>query len=346
MSPAIDNTPYQRLRDELEAHPRQWLVTGAAGFIGSHCVSTLLQLGQKVVALDSFVEGKAENLNAVQHEVGDDAWQRLRFIEGDIRDAPTCEDVVRDVDFVLHQAGLGSVPRSIEHPEDTHGTNVDGFVTLALAASRAEVKSMVYASSAAVYGDDPSLPKRESQPCRPMTPYAASKQINEVYAESFTRTYGLTMVGLRYFNVTGPRQDPNGAYASVVPRWLALLEQGQQPIIFGDGTATRDYCPVENVVQANLLAAKATPSTIPAVYNVGLGGQTDLRELYRLLRDGMARRGAPCDGMEPDFQPTRDGDITHSVADISAARRDLGYAPSVDLATGLERTMDWFRQSS
>lgn len=343
--PTINTTRYDALRRFLRNHPRRWLVTGAAGFIGSHCAATLLELGQHVVAVDSLVTGHLANLDDVRRQVGAQAG-RLDFVHGDVADAGCMREVLRGVDHVLHQAGLGSVPRSIERPEDTHAANVDGFVTLGLAAARADVRSMVYASSAAVYGDDPALPKRETDVPRPMTPYAASKQINEVYAAAFSHTYGLHTVGLRYFNITGPRQDPAGAYASVVPRWMSLLARRERPTIFGDGSATRDYCPVENVVQANLLAACSGPKLGPVVYNVGLGRSTDLTTLFRVVRDAVARVGAECGQVQPRFGPPRGGDIVHSVADITRARRDLGYAPAVDLVLGLQRTADWFLRSS
>lgn len=333
---------YAKVREELRAAPRRWLVTGAAGFIGSHCVAELLELGQTVVALDSFVTGHRANLDDVRRSVGDDAWRRVHVVEGDIRSPSVCRSAVARVDHVLHQAALGSVPRSIDCPEDTHETNVDGFVTLTLAASRSDVRSFVYASSAAVYGDEPTLPKQEAQQGSTLSPYAASKRINEVYAEAFSRCYHLTMVGLRYFNVVGARQDPNGAYASVIPRWISMLRAGQRPTIYGDGETTRDFCPVENVVQANVLAAMMPEDGPPQVFNVGMGGATSLATLFRVLRDGMAARGAPCRGLEPVYGPFREGDIKHSRADISRARQSLGYEPCVDLVAGLGGTMDWY----
>lgn len=344
MPSTFDTTPYGTLRQTLRNQPRRWLVTGAAGFIGSHCVATLLELGQHVIALDSLVTGYMANLEDLQRQVGPHCG-RLDFVRGDVRDAACVTELMQGIDHVLHQAGLGSVPRSIERPEDTHAANVDGFVTLSLAATRAEVTSLVYASSAAVYGDAPALPKRETQTPQPMTPYAASKQINEVYAAAFSHTYALHTVGLRYFNITGPRQDPDGAYASVVPRWISALARGESPTIFGDGSATRDYCPVENVVQANLLAACSDEALGPMVYNVGLGSSTDLTSLFRILRDGMVRVGASCGQVQPVFGPPREGDIVHSVADITKAREHLGYAPTMDLAHGLQRTADWFLRS-
>jgi UDP-N-acetylglucosamine 4-epimerase len=332
-----------KLEARLREEPQRWLVTGAAGFIGSHLVTHLLRLGQHVVGLDDFSTGRRSNLAAIMRDVGTEGWARFTMIEGDIRDPAACGAAVDGVQRVLHQAALGSVPRSIEQPEATHSVNVDGFVNMALAASRAGVQSFVYASSSSVYGDHPALPKVEPQLGRPVSPYAASKRIDEVYAEAFAACYDLHGVGLRYFNVVGPRQDPNGAYAAVVPRWLALLEQGERPAIFGDGETSRDFCPIENVVQANLLAAFSGEAAAGRAFNVALGGRTTLNELFTILRDGMAERGAPCAGIEPSYGDFRKGDIRHSHADISAAREALGYEPTVSLSDGLGEAMDAFR---
>ncbi len=332
---------YEALAQELQDAPQKWLVTGAAGFIGSHLVQELLLLDQQVVGLDNFETGHRRNLEDVRREVGPAAWMRFSLIEGDIRDASACSAAVAGVDRVLHQAALGSVPRSIERPLDTHRTNVDGFVQLALTCQEAEVKAFVYASSSSVYGDDPGLPKVEGQLGRPLSPYAASKRIDEVYASAFHQAYGLPSVGMRYFNVVGPRQDPKGPYAAVVPKWLALLQKGERPVIYGDGQTSRDFCPVHNVVQANLLAAFAGEEAHGRAFNVALGGRTTLNELFALLRDGMARRGAPCASLQARYERFRKGDIRHSLADVAAARASLGYEPRVSLAEGLEQTMDW-----
>jgi UDP-N-acetylglucosamine 4-epimerase len=332
---------FPTLEAELRAQPQKWLVTGAAGFIGSHLVDTLLQLGQGVVGLDDFSTGRRSNLARVLGRPGVDP-ARFRLIEGDLRDRDACARACDGVDRVLHQAALGSVPRSIEQPLLSLAVNVDGFVNIALAAVAAGVKGFSYASSSSVFGDSERLPKREGEEGRVLSPYAASKRMDEVAAESFATAYQLPAVGLRYFNVVGPRQDPDGVYAAVVPRWLATLADGKAPIIFGDGLTSRDFCPVENVVRANLLAATAGPAAWGRAVNVGLGGRTTLLDLYRILRDGMAARGAPCAGLEPTFEAFRKGDVRHSLADVSLAQELLGWAPSVGLDEGLGRAMDAF----
>lgn len=332
------------LAARLRARPERWLVTGAAGFIGSHLVDVLLQLGQDVVGLDDFSTGRRSNLDRVvpggRPRAG--AGGTWRFLEGDIRDAEVCRRAVDGVDRVLHQAALGSVPRSIELPELTLSVNVDGFANVALAAARANVKGFSYASSSSVFGDSETLPKREGGEGRVLSPYAASKRMDEVAAEAFVASYGLPAVGLRYFNVVGPRQDPDGVYAAVVPRWLAALAAGRAPVIYGDGLTSRDFCPVGNVVWANLLAATAERPAWGRAFNIGLGGRTTLLDLYRLLRDGMAVRGAPCAGLEPTFEPFRKGDVRHSLADVSLAGELLGWTPSVSLSAGLQEAMDAF----
>lgn len=334
-------TRFDEVAAELRARPRTILVTGCAGFVGSHLTEALLGLGQRVVGLDDLSTGRRSNLAHVQAAVGP-AWERFTFREGDIRDPDTCRRAVAGVDVVLHQAALGSVPRSIDRPRDSHAVNVDGFVNLALAAVDAGIGPFVYASSSSVYGDDPTLPKREDRVGRPLSPYAATKAVNEAYAAAFARSYGLRVVGLRYFNVVGPRQDPNGAYAAVVPKWLAQLAAGQAPAINGDGETSRDFCPVANVVQANVLAAFAPEAAWGRAFNVALGGRTSLNDLYALLRDGMAARGAPCAGLAPTYRDFRKGDVRHSLADTSLAAELLGYVPTMSLADGLGRAMDAF----
>lgn len=332
------DSAFERLRAELERAPRVWLVTGAAGFIGSHLAHALLALGQHVVGLDNFATGSRRNL--LQVEAARSGTAQFRFIEADIRDVSACDAACTGVDYVLHQAALGSVPRSIERPLDTHAANVDGTLNVFLAALRAKVRRVVYASSSSVYGDEPGLPKREPRIGEPLSPYAASKRMNEIYAGVLARTHGLSAVGLRYFNVVGARQDPDGPYAAVVPRWVAALAQGTRPVINGDGETTRDFCPVQNVVQANLLAATAAGELSGRVYNVALGSQTSLNQLYALLRAGMHARGFDCAQLEPEYREFRAGDVRHSLADTSAAQCDLGYQPQVTLAQGLEAVMD------
>ena len=325
--------------------PTRWLVTGGAGFIGSHLVETLLRRGHEVVVLDDMSSGKPSNLEAVRGAVGDDAWSAFSLVEDDIRDAEVVSRVTNGVDYVLHHAARGSVPESLEDPELYHAVNVDGTFNVFDAARRTGVRGVVLASSAAVYGDDPGQPKVEDRIGRPLSPYALGKRIGEQYAALMADAYGLPVVCLRYFNVVGPRQDPVGQYAAVVPRWLERLAAGARPIVFGDGATSRDFCPVADVVQANLLAATSAAEHRGRVFNVGLGRQTSLNELFTILRDGMARRGAPCAGIEPIYEDFRPGDIRHSCADIQRARSELGFAPTDSVADGLEpAVVAWVRR--
>ncbi len=319
-----------------------WLVTGGAGFIGSNLVETLLREGQKVVVLDSLVTGYQRNLDDAVKRAGPGAGERFTFIHGDITSLETCQQACRGVDWVLHQAALGSVPRSIAHPLDSHRANVDGFMHMLLAARDAKVKRFVYASSSSVYGDDPTLPKLEARTGRVLSPYAATKHINEVYAQVFERTYGLQTIGLRYFNVFGPRQDPNGAYAAVIPKWMAALQRGEPCQVNGDGSTSRDFCFVKNAVQANLKAALTqTPGATDTVYNVAVGAKTSLLELYMMIRDRLAQRRPELAKLEPTFQPFRPGDIKDSQADISRAKDKLGYAPTHTVSQGLDETVTY-----
>ena len=320
----------------------KWLVTGGAGFIGSHLVETLLREGQKVIALDSLVTGYQRNLDDAVKRAGEGAAARFTFIKGDITSPETCQSACAGVDYVLHQAALGSVPRSIALPLDSHRANVDGFVNMLIAARDAAVKRFVFASSSSVYGDDPTLPKVESRTGRVLSPYAATKHINEVYASVFQRTYGIETIGLRYFNVFGPRQDPNGAYAAVIPRWMAALVEGQPCLINGDGSTSRDFCFVANAVQANLRAALTqTAGATDAVYNVAVGGKTSLLELYQFIRARLAKTRPAVASLEPTFQPFRPGDIKDSQADISRAQEKLGYAPTHTVSQGLDETVTY-----
>jgi UDP-N-acetylglucosamine 4-epimerase len=327
----------------LRERPRRWLVTGSAGFIGSHLVESLLALGQAVTSLDNFATGHRANLDEVAAAVGAAAWRRHRFVEGDIRDLAACREAVRDVDIVLHEAALGSVPRSIADPIATNASNVDGFVNLMVAARDAGVSRFVYAASSSTYGDHPGLPKVEDAIGRPLSPYAVTKLVNELYAEVFGRCYGFASIGLRYFNVFGSRQDPQGAYAAVIPCWVRALLDGEVPTINGDGETSRDFCYVANVVQANLLAATVEdPAAIGQVYNVALGGRTTLNELFAQLRDALAAHVPEVAAIEPTYGPFREGDVRHSQADVGKARRLLGYAPAHTLAEGLEAAMPWY----
>ncbi len=340
-------SPYESRLRALQARPRTWLVTGAAGFIGSHLVEALLRADQRVVGLDNFATGSRENLALVEQALADpERFRRLSLLEADVCDLDACVRASAGADYVLHQAALGSVPRSIEKPLDTHRANVDGTLNVFLAALQNGVPRVVYASSSSVYGDDPGLPKVEIRIGRPLSPYAASKHIDELYAEVLGRTHALSAVGLRYFNVVGSRQDPNGPYAAVVPRWVQALARGQQVTIFGDGETSRDFCPVQNVVQANLLAATAEGELRGRVYNVALGGRTSLNQLYALIRAGMSARGFACAQLEPRHAEFRPGDVRHSLADIEAARRELGYQPHVQLGPGLEQVFDFFARAA
>lgn len=326
--------------DRLPRGEQKWLVTGAAGFIGSHLVHALLEAGQQVVGFDDFSTGHRSNLEAVEALVGEEAWHRFHVIEADVRDFKACLDSVRGVDYVLHEAALGSVPRSMEDPLTAHEVNVDGTVNVFLAALRVGVRKVVYASSSSVYGDDPRLPKTEDRTGKPLSPYAVTKQVGELYAATLERTHGLPAVGLRYFNVVGPRQDADGPYAAVGPRWIAAMRAGSRPIIYGDGETTRDFCPVGNVVQANLLAAVSGNAANGRVYNIALGGRTTLDELFLTLRDALVANGVDCSDIEAVYEDFRPGDIRHSLADISRARADLGYAPDITLEEGLRLTVD------
>ncbi|HET8655856.1 MAG TPA: SDR family oxidoreductase, partial [Longimicrobiaceae bacterium] len=316
---------YDEVVRELRASPRTWLVTGAAGFIGSNLVEHLLRLGQTVWGLDNFSTGYRHNLEDVRAQVGEDAWARFRFTEGDIRDLATCEAVCEGVDYVLHQAALGSVPRSIADPITTNASNITGFLDMLVAARDAGVKRFVYAASSSTYGDHPGLPKVEDRIGRPLSPYAVTKYVNELYADVFRRTYGIATTGLRYFNVFGRRQDPDGAYAAVIPRWIGRLLSGRTCVINGDGETSRDFCYIDNVVQANLLAAMAVGEAgAGEVYNVAVGDRTTLNDLYAAIRDGLARVQPELAGLAAEYGPFREGDVRHSQADISKIRTQLG----------------------
>jgi UDP-N-acetylglucosamine 4-epimerase len=316
---------------------RSWLVTGSGGFIGSHLVEHLLRRGQQVVSLDNFATGHRANLAEVERSVGPQAWRQHRFIEASIADPAACLEACRGVDSVLHQAALGSVPRSIADPVPTHQTNVTGFVNMLVAAREAKVQRFVYASSSSIYGDDATLPKVEAITGEPLSPYAASKQANELYADVFARCYGMQTVGLRYFNVFGPRQDPEGAYAAVIPRWIRAILTGEQVEVNGDGETSRDFCYIANVVQANLLAGLTDePRALNQAYNIAVGENTSLNRLLEILRMLLAA------DFQPVYRAFRSGDVRHSLADISLARERLGYAPSHTLASGLKEALPWY----
>lgn len=342
----------RRAEVALTAHPKRWLVTGAAGFIGSHLVERLVGLGQHVVGLDDLSTGHRRNVDMAaeagreQAEAAGRVPGALRFVSGDIRDATACAEAVAGADVVLHQAALGSVPRSISDPWATHSVNVDGFLQVALAARDAGVRRFVYASSSSVYGDEPTLPKVEARVGTPLSPYAVTKKTNELYADTFARHYGLETVGLRYFNVFGPRQDPAGAYAAVMPRWIDALLDGRDCTLFGDGSTSRDFCYVANVVQANLLAAVAPASATGTVYNVAVGDRTTLTDLYDAIQDALLAAEPGLTSRPPVFAPERPGDIRHSLADITRAREALGYSPTHRIRDGLAESIRWYVASA
>lgn len=334
---------YTTLQASLLAKPRTWLVTGVAGFIGSNLLEKLLKLNQRVVGLDNYATGHSHNFTQVQALVSAEQWARFRFIEGSIEDAATCRVACEGVDHVLHQAALGSVPRSMEVPLVCHAANVTGFINMLDAARLAKVKRFVYASSSAVYGDHPGLPKVEAEIGLPLSPYAASKRINEVYANSFALAYGFESIGLRYFNVFGPRQDPNGAYAAVIPKWLDAMLRTERIQINGDGETSRDFCFVDNIVQANLLAATTEISgATNQAYNIAVGERTTLNELFQILQDGLRKLNPSLAEQKPHYGPERAGDVRHSHADISKARQLLGYEPALRVGEGLDLAMAWY----
>ncbi len=335
------NTRFEDVLGELRAQPRRWLVTGCAGFIGSNLLEALLAAGQEVVGLDNFATGHRRNLDEVEERVGGAAWSNFRFIEGDIRDLDACRAAVAGVDHVLHQAALGSVPRSLEDPITTNEVNIGGFLKILVAARDAAVKSFVYAASSSTYGDHPGLPKVEDQIGKPLSPYAVTKYVDELYADVFTRAYGTPSVGLRYFNVFGRRQDPDGAYAAVIPRWIAAMIRGDEVVINGDGETSRDFCYIENVVQANVLAALAGPDGLNQVYNVAYGGRTTLNQLFSSLAETLREQGVEY-AVAPRHGDFRAGDVRHSQADIGKARSLLAYAPQYDIQAGLKQAMPWY----
>ena len=333
---------YATLRENMRAHPSRWLVTGVAGFIGSNLLEHLLRLGQSVTGLDNFLTGYQKNLDMVRAAVGPEAWSRFHFIEGDIRDLDTCRQACQGVAHVLHEAALGSVPRSIDDPILSNSCNITGFLNMLVAARDAGVSSFVYAASSSTYGDSPELPKVEDRIGRPLSPYAVTKYVDELYADVFTRCYGFGSVGLRYFNVFGQRQDPFGAYAAVIPQWFASLLREETVYVNGDGETSRDFCHIDNVVQANLLASFASEEGRNKVYNVAFGQRTTLNELFGLIRDEVARHKAEAAAAVAVHRDFRAGDVRHSLADISRAQSLLGYAPTIDVRQGLRLAGDWY----
>jgi UDP-N-acetylglucosamine/UDP-N-acetylgalactosamine 4-epimerase len=335
---------YELLKQQLQAEPRTWLVTGVAGFIGSNLLEHLLKLDQTVVGLDNFSTGNRRNLAEVQALVSEAQWRRFSFIEGDIRDPAACALACAGADYVLHQAALGSVPRSIDNPQNTNDNNVTGTLNMMVAARDAGVRRFVYASSSAVYGDHPALPKHEENIGRSLSPYAVSKHVCELYANQFASHYGLGCVGLRYFNVFGPRQDPDGPYAAVIPKWVAAMIAGDQVSINGTGETSRDFCFVENVVQMNLLAATGEhPDALNRAFNVALNDRTSLNQLFELLRERLAPDYRHLADYRPVYRDFRAGDVLHSQADISRAQILLGYHPTHSIGEGLDVALAWYK---
>jgi UDP-N-acetylglucosamine 4-epimerase len=334
---------YEKLQHELRQSPRSWLVTGVAGFIGSNLLETLLKLDQQVVGLDNFSTGFKHNLDQVQQLVSDQQWQRFAFVQGDIRDLATCRDVCGRVDFVLHQAALGSVPRSIDDPLLTNENNLTGFLNMLVAARDAQVQRFVYAASSSTYGDHHDLPKMEDKIGKPLSPYAVTKYVNELYADVFARTYGFQTIGLRYFNIFGRRQDPNGAYAAVMPKWFSALIRGEELFINGDGETSRDFCYIDNCVQGNLLAATAAnPAALNQVYNIAFGERTTLNELFNLIQQRVCAILPEIEATTPTYRDFRPGDVRHSLADIGKARNLLGYEPIYSVKDGLDQAAEWY----
>ncbi len=337
---------FETLQRGLHESPRTWLVTGVAGFIGSNLLERLLKLEQRVVGLDNFATGHRRNLVEVQERVKAEQWARFTFAEADIRELDACQSACRRVDYVLHQAALGSVPRSIEDPVATNESNIVGFLNMLVAARDQKVSKFVYAASSATYGDHPGLPKVEDIIGKPLSPYGLTKYVNELYADIFARCYGLESIGLRYFNVFGPRQDPEGAYAAVIPKWIAAMIRGQPTQINGDGETSRDFCYIANVVQANLLAATSTQTDASRqVYNVALGARTTLNGLFQMLRDRLCPSYPHLKEYKPVYQAFRAGDVRHSQADTSKARRLLRFDPTHTVEQGLDEALEWYRQN-
>ena len=336
-------TKYDQIKQDLLAKPKTWLLTGVAGFIGSNLLEHLLKLNQTVVGLDNFATGHQHNLDEVQGEVSQEQWTRFNLIEGDIRNKEDCKKAVIGVDYVLHQAALGSVPRSINDPATTNDVNISGFLNMLIAARDENVSSFTYAASSSTYGDHPALPKVEANIGNPLSPYAVTKYVNELYADVFARAYNFNTIGLRYFNVFGKRQDPNGAYAAVIPKWTSDMINNEEVFINGDGETSRDFCFIENTVQMNILAATATDDAKTQVYNVAVGDRTTLTTLYASIQNSLNSNGIACSNA-PTYREFRAGDVRHSQADISKAKNLLGYEPEFKIQQGIDKAMPWYIQ--
>lgn len=338
-------TQYDQIKKQLTESPQKWLITGVAGFIGSNLLETLLKLNQKVVGLDNFATGHKHNLDEVRSLVTEEQWKRFSFIEGDIRNYTDCEKAIGlgevAVDYVLHQAALGSVPRSIADPVTTNAANITGFVNMLTAAKEAQVSSFTYAASSSTYGDHPALPKVEENIGNPLSPYAVTKYVNELYAGVYARTYGFKTIGLRYFNVFGPRQDPNGAYAAVIPKWTASMIKKEEVFINGDGETSRDFCFIDNTIQMNILAALAPDEAKDEVYNVALGDRTTLNELYNSIQNSLNELNFNLSTL-PSYREFRAGDVRHSQASIQKARLKLGYEPTHRIDKAIKNAVSWY----
>lgn len=335
-------TRYEQLLQELPRSPKTWLITGVAGFIGSNLLEKLLKLDQVVVGLDNFATGHQHNLDEVQQLVSAEQWARFTFIQGDIRNLEDCQGACKGVNYVLHQAALGSVPRSINDPLATNATNINGFLNMLVAGRDAKVDSFIYAASSSTYGDHPGLPKVEDVIGKPLSPYAVTKYVNELYADVFAKTYSFSSKGLRYFNVFGPRQDPNGAYAAVIPKWTASMIAGDVVFINGDGQTSRDFCYVENAVQANLLAATASESGATSeVYNVAVGDRTTLNQLYEYIASSLEKHGVKTTSKK-EYRDFREGDVRHSQASIEKAEEHIGYKPYFHIRDGIGKAVAWY----
>jgi UDP-N-acetylglucosamine 4-epimerase len=335
-------TKYQEVLAQLNQAPQKWLITGVAGFIGSNLLETLLKNNQIVTGLDNFSTGHPHNLEQVQACVTPQQWQNFTLIEGDIRDLNTCTKACDEITYVLHEAALGSVPRSIADPINTNANNISGFLNMLVAARDAGVKRFVYAASSSTYGDNPDLPKVEDKIGNPLSPYAVTKLINELYAQVFAKTYGFKTIGLRYFNVFGQRQDPNGAYAAVIPKWVEAMITNKPVLINGDGETSRDFCYIDNTVQVNILAAVASDGAANQVYNVAVGDRTTLNDLFELIRAGLENDYPQLKDFKPVYQDFRAGDVRHSLADISKAENLLGYSPSHRIGAGIDQALEWY----
>jgi len=332
---------YEEIKKELITNPRCWLITGVAGFIGSNLLESLLKLNQNVVGLDNFATGHQYNLDEVKSLVTKSQWDRFIFKHGDIRDYDVCVESIKGVDYVLHQAALGSVPRSISDPLSSNSANISGFLNVLHAAKEEKVKSFTYAASSSTYGDHPALPKVEENIGNPLSPYAVTKYVNELYAGVYARSYDFKTIGLRYFNVFGKRQDPNGAYAAVIPKWTASMIQGEDVFINGDGETSRDFCFIDNTIQINILAATASDEAKDQIYNVAVGDRTSLNDLYAAIKNSLETSGTHVE-VDPTYRDFRSGDVRHSQANISKAKHGLGYNPEFTLFQGIEQAMPWY----